>query len=308
MANREALRVARERRLRGAGRPIVIDGGMGTELERRGVPMHGKAWSGLAVLEMPTVVREVHEDFIQAGAEIIITNTFSSARHMLEPAGFGDKVESINRDAVALARAAIKRCGVPDISVAGSICEWATSDDPTWASPEAIARSVEEQAKLLASAGADLIALEMCERAEFTVPAVEAAMSTGLPLWIGVSCKSRQDVDMLPVFDYADRSFDSLLGALSTLTPECINVMHSPVPDVPLALDLLKTHWRGPVGVYPESGYFKMPNWQFVDVIEPAELQRQAEGWLRRGVTLLGGCCGLGVDHVRALRELAGAV
>jgi len=305
MSKRDDLTFARRRRLRGEGRPIVIDGGMGTELERRGARMDGAVWSGVAVLEQPSLVREIHEDFIAAGAEVIITNTFSSARHMLEPAGFGDKLEAINRDAVALARAAIKRTGATDVAVAGSICEWATDKASKWTDPEMIRRSVAEQAGVLADAGVDLLALEMCERPRYSVPAIQAAMDTGLPVWVGVSCQSRPGVDMLPVFDYADESFEHLVGAVATLEPEVMNIMHSPVPDVPVALDLLRTVWDGPVGVYPESGYFTMPNWQFVDVISPEDLAHAAEGWLKRGVRLLGGCCGLGPDHVRALAAVA---
>jgi len=307
MFNREELRVARQKRLKGEGAPLVIDGGMGTELERRGVPMDGKAWSGAAVLNQPATVREVHEDFIAAGAEVIIANTFSSGRHMLEPAGYGDHVEEINKEAVALAAAALKRTGRNDISIAGSICEWTTATDPKWGSPEAVTDSVAEQAQILATAGVDLIALEMCELAEYTVPVVEAVKSVGLPIWIGISCQSRPDSTFLPVFDYADRSLDSLIGAIAPLEPECINIMHSPVPDVPMAFDMLRSVWSGPIGIYPESGFFKMPNWQFVDVIEPAELAEKASGWVKRGARLLGGCCGLGADHVRALRDVAAA-
>ncbi len=303
--NREKLALERQRRLKGEGRPLVIDGGMGTELERRGVRMDGGVWSGVAVLEQPSVVREVHEDFISAGAEVIITNTFSSARHMLEPAGYGDRLEQINRDAVILAKAAIKRTGASNVMIAGSICEWAMDGDSPWSKPDRVAVSVAEQAKILATAGVDLLALEMCQEPEFSVPAIQAAMETGLPVWIGVSCQSRPNVAMLPVFDYADRSFEHLVGAIATLEPEAVNIMHSPVPDVPIALDLLRTVWDGPVGVYPESGYFTNPNWQFVDIIDPADLTRAAETWLARGVRLLGGCCGLGPDHVRALASVA---
>ena len=89
-----------------AGKVLVIDGGMGTELQRRGVPMDEVAWSGTAVLSHPEVVRAVHEDYIRAGADVIITNTFGSTRQMLGGAGFGAQVEEVHRRAVALAKEA----------------------------------------------------------------------------------------------------------------------------------------------------------------------------------------------------------
>ncbi|HEX5692919.1 MAG TPA: homocysteine S-methyltransferase family protein, partial [Roseiflexaceae bacterium] len=74
-----------------AGQVIMLDGATGTELQRRGVPMHGFAWSAAALDTHPDIVRAVHEDYIRAGADVIITNTFSTARHVLETAGLGDR-------------------------------------------------------------------------------------------------------------------------------------------------------------------------------------------------------------------------
>ncbi len=85
-----------------------------------------------------------------------------------------------------------------------------------------------------------------------------------------------------------------------------INVMHSPIEDTAAGISTVRGHWSGPIGVYPESGYFIMPNWQFVDVIEPADLVREAQAWVDQGVQLLGGCCGLGPKHVTALKEAFG--
>ena len=63
-----------------AGKTVIIDGAMGTELESRGVPMNPKAWSGAALLTHPDVVRAAHADYIRAGAEVIIANTFAAGR------------------------------------------------------------------------------------------------------------------------------------------------------------------------------------------------------------------------------------
>ena len=100
---------------------LLIDGGMGTELERRGVPMDEVAWSGAAVLAHPDTVRETHEDYILAGAKVIITNTFGSSRQMLEPAGYGNEVEAVHRGAVELARQARDNVGEQAVAVGGSI-------------------------------------------------------------------------------------------------------------------------------------------------------------------------------------------
>src|SRR4051795_1808361 len=91
--------------------PIVIDGGMGTELEARGVPMDHEAWCGLANLDAPDVVRQIHNDYIAAGADVIIANTFPTNRPALEAAGAGDRFEEANRAAVAAALQAREAAG-----------------------------------------------------------------------------------------------------------------------------------------------------------------------------------------------------
>jgi len=202
-------------RLSGRGDPIVIDGGMGTQLEKVGVPMHGKVWSGEAVLSHPAAVRRVHEDFIRAGAEVIITNTFATGRHMLEPGGLGEHVERINRTAVVLAQQARENAATRPVAIVGSICEWAFMTESRWNTPESVGESVREQAQLLHAAGVEALALEMCERVEFSIAKVEAALETGLPIWIGVSARRHQGAAEIATFDYADRSLDALVAALA---------------------------------------------------------------------------------------------
>src|SRR5262245_46383123 len=172
------------------GKVIVLDGATGTELQRRGVPMHGFAWSAAALDTHPETVREVHEDYIRAGADVIITNSFSTARHVLEPAGLGDRVRALNQRAVGLAQEACENAasGRP-VAIAGSISRFRADDIPG----EQLEANYREQAELLADAGVDLIALEMMYNVERAAPAIRAALATGLPIWIGFSCRVAKD-------------------------------------------------------------------------------------------------------------------
>jgi homocysteine S-methyltransferase len=79
--------------------------------------------------------------------------------------------------------------------------------------------------------------------------------------------------------------------------------MHSSPNDTTAALPIIRDIWQGPLGAYPESGYFAAPDWQFVNIIPPHELVAQARAWRDGGVSLIGGCCGIGPDHIRALKE-----
>lgn len=253
------------------------------------------------MLSHPEMVRGVHERYIQAGAEAIITNTFSSARHMLEPGGLGREVRTINLKAVELACEARNTAAKSPVALVGSICEWAHDEHPTWNSPEVVGRAAAEQAEILAEAGVDILAVEMCERVELSDAVTEAVMSIGLPVWLGVSARRHRDQDHLSAFGYPERDFEELVRAISKFSVDLINVMHTPVSDVPGAIEVVRSYWKGPVGVYPESGEFMMPNWDFVDVIEPSVLAENAVTWAEDGIRLIGGCCGLGPAHIEAV-------
>ncbi|MDA1070633.1 MAG: homocysteine S-methyltransferase family protein [Proteobacteria bacterium] len=97
-----------ERRL-AAGEVLLLDGGTGTELEKRGAAMVEGAWCALATRTSPEILQGVHEDYIRAGADVIVTNTYANARHMLEAAGHADKTEALVREAVDIAKRARDR-------------------------------------------------------------------------------------------------------------------------------------------------------------------------------------------------------
>ncbi|MDZ7643555.1 MAG: homocysteine S-methyltransferase family protein [Woeseiaceae bacterium] len=111
MAGRYMSYAAIERRIQ-RGDIIILDGGTGTELERRGVSMDPNAWCGPASLANAELLTAIHGDYIAAGADVITTNTFASSRPMLDAAGYGDRFEEINRTAVRAAERARPRAGV----------------------------------------------------------------------------------------------------------------------------------------------------------------------------------------------------
>jgi len=111
------------RRLHNGDR-ILIDGATGTEIERRGVSMVDNAWNGGGALTHPDIVRQVHEDYIRCGAQIVISNTFSTSRHVLQDAGLEEHFEMLNRRGIELAQEARTNKGTPNVLVAGGITHW----------------------------------------------------------------------------------------------------------------------------------------------------------------------------------------
>jgi homocysteine S-methyltransferase len=285
---------------------VLIDGGMGTELERVGTEMNAMGWSGAAVIEAPDVVRRLHREYVEAGAEVIITNTFSMAPHMLRDMGYGDRIETAIADSVRLAREAIAEAGNPDVAIAGSISTMRAKniERGTWPAlpPAEAEKSLSTLARILKEEGCDLIALEMMEDLEVAPMATDVALATGLPVWLGISCKRAGD-GTIESFDVPGVTLDQLYDALLPRGADVLNIMHSEIGVTGEALARAKPRWSGPMGAYPESGYFTMPHWNFVDVIAPADLVEQTRGWVAQGARIVGGCCGLGPTHIAALRD-----
>jgi methionine synthase I (cobalamin-dependent) len=272
---------------------------MGSELEARGAPMDHEAWCGLANLEAPELVRAIHDDYVRAGADVIIANTFPTNRPALEAAGYGDRFEEANRAAVAAALAARDAADRP-VTVAGSMSIWGPHEEARIEDappPSDVLDVYREQARLLADAGVDLIVLEMFDT-RWTA-ARQAARETGLPVWLGVWGRLGPDGGLETP---GGRSLDEDLPGLIGDGADAVLVMHSPLDAVAPALEAVTRHWDGPRGAYPHAGHFERPNWVFKDVA-PSVLADEAEQWVRDGATLVGGCCGTGPQHIRALRE-----
>lgn len=288
-----------------AGEVVLLDGATGTELQRRGAAMSDGAWCALATASHPDLLCAIHADYIRAGADVITANTFASARHLLERAGQGELTVELLRRAIGLAREAVDATAERPVVVAGSISTMrpvgkGTDQRDLDVDLAAIpwADNLREVADTLAEAGADLLLLEMISDIDYGMLALEAARDTGLPLWVGLSAK-RQDGRLVSYRDDGP-SFRELADHWTRQPVQAVGIMHTAVPEIDEALDLLLARTDLPVMAYPEAGYFRSPNWTFVEV-GPEGFAEAATGWAGRGARILGGCCGLGPDHIAAL-------
>lgn len=285
------------------GRIIILDGGTGTDIQSRGVPMAGETWCAEANLTHPAVVRCVHEDYIEAGAEIVTANTYATSPLLFNALGRDDDMVRIDREAVRIAREAadgraavagsfsVMRPMEPGVDRVKKYREWKEAD------ARALMR---RKAESMAEAGADLIMMEMMRDTDYSLWATEAAVATGLPVWVGISTEPGED-GKLTGFARPDCPLDSIARAMAGTGADVISIMHTLPNHIGEALKIVRRHWQGPLGAYPESGFFKMPDWQFVDIIEPRALADEAEEWRKTGASIFGGCCGTNPQHIKAL-------
>jgi S-methylmethionine-dependent homocysteine/selenocysteine methylase len=290
-----------------AGDDVILDGGTGTEIQRRGVPMHDQVWCAEANVTHPDVVRAVHRDYLQAGAEVITANTFATSPLLFNAIKRDRDIRDIDRIAVRLVREAVEEEEPrTPIAIAGSFSTMrpvVAHSDRTVKAKEWTLKQAEPlmhaKAESLAEAGCDLILMEMMRDVDYSLWATEAAVATGLPVWVGVAVERRED-RQLAGFGRPDWQIEDIVAALMATGAKACLVMHTSIDDTADALALVKSNWAGPIGAYPEAGRFEMPNWVF-DALPPADFVEHCRRWRRMGATLLGGCCGIGPEHIAAL-------
>jgi homocysteine S-methyltransferase len=284
---------------------IILDGGTGTLIQSLGAPMDGDTWCADANLTHPEIVREAHRQYLAAGAEVLIANTYATSPLLFNQLGRDDDLLLIDAAAVRLAREAsggsvpvagsfsVMRPGVPGTDRSEMLHEWSESD---------ARRLFAAKADGFVKAGADVIAMEMMRDGDYSVWATEAAAATGLPVWVGIAVEEDAD-NRLIGFGRPNWFLDDFVDSLLRTAPAMVSVMHTAPQTTGAALATVRAHWRGSLGAYAESGYFAMPDWQFVDIIPEAEYVDLARQWDEAfDLAMIGGCCGIGPSHIAALR------
>jgi homocysteine S-methyltransferase len=292
-----------------AGEIVILDGATGTELQRRGAAMDPAAWCAPATLQHDRLLTEIHADYIRAGSQVITANTFATSRLMLKGAGMADRSPEVTRRAVEAAlRARDTAPGGRDVVVAGSLSHMIpvvpgrdAADPNALPSDAEIGESLDELAHALASDGCELIILEMMYHPLRVRLALRAALATGLPVWFGLSARRASSGRVVSFHRTgADIPLDDVAALIPAAGVDVAGVMHTGAKIMDEALAAVRRRFAGPLMAYPDSGYFEMPDWRFVDVIAPARLETFFAGWLTKGVRLIGGCCGLTPDHIAA--------
>ena len=287
MTNYENLKSRMDR-----GEVIVLDGAIGTELQGMGVPMDPASWCGPGNYTHAATVRQMHERYIRAGADIITTNTFNTLRPALEASGYGEMVREINTRAVDAALEARDRAGGDrPVYIAGSIsCRIPVRDRRTGTllggtgygygaslSKDELRAYTDEQANILAESGVDFFLMEnMWADNESRLIAAEAAKATGLPVWVGFTASMAPDGQTVrlslgddrhysigmgvPMWTSSWRTIDyemTLAAAISEilpLKPDVLGVFHARLDETTAALQVMLDKWSGPILAYPDAG------------------------------------------------------
>ena len=289
-----------------ANRPILADGAMGTVLYARGVFIN-RCYDELNLTD-PGLILSIHEEYLQAGAEMIETNTFGANRFRLTRHGLAGNVAQINAAGVKLARQAVdhlreKQAG--EAWVAGSVGPLGVRLEPLGKTGLDEAREAFiEQIRALAEAGVDLISIE-------TMPALNEAREA-----LSAAREVAPDLPVLVMVTVDDES-NCLDGAspsqaASLLTEwgaDAIGVNCSTGPATVLtAIEAMRTATTLPLVAMPNAGLPRAVEGRNIYLCSPeymAEFTRKA---ITAGAQIVGGCCGTTPNHIRAMRSAMRAI
>ena len=282
-------------------RPIILDGATGTELERRGVDTSTPIWSAMALLDAPAIVEQAHRDYLDAGAEVIITNTFRTHRHNLEKVGMGDEAARLTTLAVAIAQKAVHASG-RHAWVAGSMAPLEDSySTAKILTGDQYLRAHREMANNLAAAGVDLLLIETMKDIAEAEAAAQAASETGLPFGVCFICKP--DGNLL--------SGEQITDAVKAVEPHSaafLGINCTPAPSLHIALNELRAATKQPIAIYANPGTTEdYHTWGETEAADPEDYCHFAQEWIRLGAHLIGGCCGTRPEHIAALHSLSAA-
>ena len=294
-----------------SGETILLDGATGSELENRGIKMDN-SWCATASLEFD-ILKQIHKDYINAGAKIITTNTYASNRMILEVAGVEDKFEEINLTAINAAIQAREECGRDDVLVAGSLSHQIPYEDAFRSqeekdkyinklTPEYFQKSFDELASFLADNGCDFILLELMYRPDRIDIIFDSASKVGLPVWAGFSSRNKDGLIALTT-DY-EYSFKKMISNVKHHKLDAVGIMHCDIGVIEESIKELKEIYDLPIMAYPEVAVFNFPRYDMSNVIQPNDYLVEAKKWKDAGAQIIGGCCGTSVEHIKLLNEL----
>jgi len=283
-----------------AERPVLADGAMGTVLYSRGI-LISRCYDELNLSD-PGLILSVHEEYLQAGAEILETNTFGANRLRLARHGLAAKVAEINTAGVRIAREAVdhlshKQGG--EAWVAGAVGPLGVPLEPLGKTSLDEARAAfEEQIRALAAAGADMIVIETMPALNQAREAVLAAREAAphLPLLVMVTVDDESNC-----LDGASPAHAA--AVLTEAGADAVGVNCSTGPSTVLtAIEAMRSATTLPIAAMPNAGMPRAVEGRNIYLISPEYMASFARKAIAAGSQILGGCCGTTPNHIRAMR------
>ena len=133
-------------------------------------------------------------------------------------------------------------------------------------------------------------------------PAIDAALASNMPVWLGLSCGDESEDGDLLAFENSKMKFSESLKTIDE-NFDAVLLMHSETKNTTKGLEEIKQKWNGHLGAYPHKGDYIRPNWQFDKTYTPEKYLNDMNIWVDQGVKIIGSCCGMGPEYTVALKN-----
>lgn len=277
---------------------VILDGAIGTEIKRRAGATQGSDLSIARMIESPDLVRQVHSDYIGAGAHVITTNSYGCSRAHQGQADLGENpMERAVRLAVEQANAARDASGSDDVVVAGSLGPLGGDYDPD-AVPdyESCLTSYRRQVSVMADSGVDLVLVETASRVHAAKAGAVAAVEAGLPVWTGLVGSPAGTVA-------SGESWTEAVDVLASSGASAVLVNCTSPEAITAGMAELGRQQAVPVGAYGQASAFMGRGWEFGPAMTPEDYLEHAKRWVDHGARIVGGCCATTPEHIIRLSE-----
>ncbi|MFJ4141232.1 homocysteine S-methyltransferase family protein [Pseudomonas sp. NPDC089734] len=290
---------------------VILDGGMGRELQRRGAPFRQPEWSALALSEAPEAVRAVHTAYIDSGAQVITSNSYAVVPFHIGEERFAREGQALAALAGLLARESANASGGRAL-VAGSLPPLFGSYRPDLYKPELAA----EVLKPLVAGLAPHVDLWLAETQSCIVEAqtIRAGLpDDGKPFWLSFTLQD-EEVDEVPRLRSGEPVADAARAAaemgVATLLfncsqPEVIGAAIDAAREVftSLKVDIGIGAYANAFPPQPKDATANDGLDELREDLDPEGYQQWAADWVKRGATHIGGCCGIGPEHIAVLAK-----
>lgn len=283
----------------------LLDGGMGQELLRRSTRPVTPMWSADIMLNEPELVKQLHIDFIHAGARVITLNTYTATPSRLARENHLADLEQLHTSAMQAATSAVKASGINEVKIAGCLPPLVAS----YQSEAALSfeRSLAEYRQLVAlqDAASDLFICETMSSITEASAACVAAKESGKPVWLALSVKDDNSQQLrsgealsLALNELAKYQPDAVL--LNCSKPEAIDVCWPLMQQSSYVLGAYANGFTSVESLFPGD---TVAHLQTRKDLTPTAYADKAQSWIEQGATIIGGCCEIGPAHIAYLAK-----
>ena len=282
-------------------KPLIMDGAMGTELMRRGIELPLPLWSSMSNIDQFDHVMNIHKDYIEAGSDILTTNTFRTTPRTFIKAGYSQNESEIISErccnmAIEAAKHAVKK---ENTLIAGSVAPLEDCYEPLHFPGKEIAKK-EFQLIIdrIIRKGVDILLFETMGNYEEIESALQVSNHVDIQRWLSIVLKNKNSIldgtELQKVVELANKNKIDMV--LINCTP--VNIILE-------ALDIFLGYRKGKWGVYPNAGE-NMPtkDGEFVSKLDDESFCKAIQDYITLGASVVGSCCGSTPNTVRKISNM----